>query len=650
MIPAAELLKRLSLLILLVAAGIFQPLSATALPIVIVEEQFEDSVNIQDQVLFFIDSSKTRDIYSIINEKFESLTLLQDSNFLNHKYYYWATFSICNDSKFDRLLLYCGEFDHIRLFQQGALGEDPVKAGLLTNYLERAYQNERYMPIVIPQGQTLRYYVRISNELRDFRNEISFSIQTKAFEQNKRNKWIADRSGYDTFFGFFFGATILFLAFSAFQFFYYQDKAYLFYIGYLFTLVLYYLRIFESGTQFNVLFSYWMEWYYYFEAPIPLLCIIAYIYFLIHFLGLPEKNPSLHKLFRYSAWGVLAYIFIDVLIKLFSLEASFEAYFYSRLFGVFVGIYAVIGVLKLRDWLTFFIIIGSLFLLLGGGASILIYAVKGSSPKVFNDIVLNSETDFWKIPISYMQIGIILEVFLFSVGLSYRNKILITEKEENERKWAESELKALKAQLNPHFIFNSLNSVIDLIQKEENEDAEDYIVQFSFLLRKVLENSERAEISLEEEMETCRQYLSLEKLRFKGSFQYSIIVSDGLNLEDIFIPPFLFQPYLENAIWHGLLHKEAGRKEVQLKVHQRDGFIVCEVDDNGIGRLAAGKINANNPLKKRSFGMNIIRDRLKALGTLGTHHLTINIIDKRNEEGEPCGTIVEVLIPHPKNN
>ena len=132
----------------------------------------------------------------------------------------------------------------------------------------------------------------------------------------------------------------------------------------------------------------------------------------------------------------------------------------------------------------------------------------------------------------------------------------IVEKERKLGKERELEMQALRAQMNPHFIFNSLSSINHFVLKNETEAASDYLTKFSKLIRTVLNNSKKSMVSLEEELEMLRLYLEMENLRFKNAFSYGIHLDEMVKPTCIFIPPLLFQPFVENAVWHGLMHKK----------------------------------------------------------------------------------------------
>lgn len=215
------------------------------------------------------------------------------------------------------------------------------------------------------------------------------------------------------------------------------------------------------------------------------------------------------------------------------------------------------------------------------------------------------------------------------------------------KKVAETRLMALRAQMNPHFIFNSLNSIQECIVNEKIEDAHRYLSQFSRLLRMVIDYSEKSLISLDKEIEFLKLYLELESLRFGRSFQYQIHVDESIDDEETLIPSLLIQPFVENAIWHGLLHKKGDRKlQLSFLINSNDQ-LVCIVEDNGIGRAKAAAIKAGkmDAQSHESKGMRISQERIDLL-QLQTHlNPEIKIEDLSDSNNEPSGTRVSVTLP-----
>ena len=200
-------------------------------------------------------------------------------------------------------------------------------------------------------------------------------------------------------------------------------------------------------------------------------------------------------------------------------------------------------------------------------------------------------------------IVLIAGVFLF-LGFRKRQKIKAEQKEILlKAEISETELKALRAQMNPHFIFNALNSIADYINKNDAKSADYYLGKFAKLMRGILENSEEKEIPLSEELKMLEFYMDLESLRFKNKFNYEIKIADDINPENTFIPPMILQPFVENSILHGLSKKENNGK-ITIHIDKIEDLLKCTIEDNGIGRK-----NPNENLGK-SYGVKLTRERI----------------------------------------
>jgi LytS/YehU family sensor histidine kinase len=212
---------------------------------------------------------------------------------------------------------------------------------------------------------------------------------------------------------------------------------------------------------------------------------------------------------------------------------------------------------------------------------------------------------------------------------------------EIQKLLAETQLMALRAQMNPHFVFNCLNSIQECIVTEKYGEASLYLNKFSKLFRLVLNNSSKIMISLTEEIEVLELYLTLEHMRFEKSFQYNIHVSEDLETDEILIPSMLLQPFVENALWHGLMHKPTDRILNVCFKKLSDDVFQCIIDDNGIGRRKALELKEEQSKTKRhvSKGMSICKDRIELLQKQG-QHAVLQIIDKYDDAGEATGTKV----------
>ncbi len=247
---------------------------------------------------------------------------------------------------------------------------------------------------------------------------------------------------------------------------------------------------------------------------------------------------------------------------------------------------------------------------------------------------------------------LLLGIFIFrSLALKRKNERLSTEKGQAElqQKVAELEMQALRAQMNPHFIFNCLSSINRFIFKNDNKVASDYLTRFSRLIRMVLIHSQKKLVSLEDELEMIRIYLDLERLRFKDAFDYSITTTNIVDPGTIFIPPMLLQPFCENAVWHGLMHKETkGHLNVILSemVHDSQKTLLCVIEDDGVGREKAAGMFSKSAGKEKSMGLKITTERLALLNREKNFTSFYKIEDILNDEKEVSGTRIHLKIKH----
>lgn len=243
-----------------------------------------------------------------------------------------------------------------------------------------------------------------------------------------------------------------------------------------------------------------------------------------------------------------------------------------------------------------------------------------------------------------------LEILIvaFLIYFLYRRRIHIIRNAEQEKtainkQIAESELTALRAQMNPHFIFNAINSIQNFILKNDSASAHKYLTKFARLIRSVLENSKRDVILLSHEMEALTLYIELEALRASFSFDFAISVHTDTNPDSVLVPPMLIQPFVENAILHGLMPLSDKRGHLTIDFSQEGNILNCVIEDNGIGRAAAEEIKMKKRSTHVSMGTSVTQERLDILNKQNGIPTQVIIIDKM-EDGVAAGTIVKICI------
>lgn len=216
---------------------------------------------------------------------------------------------------------------------------------------------------------------------------------------------------------------------------------------------------------------------------------------------------------------------------------------------------------------------------------------------------------------------------------------------DTQRKMADVEMQALRAQMNPHFIFNCLNSINRYIVKSDQITASLYLTKFAKLIRLILDNSNSKYVTLTNELEALRLYIEMESIRFEKQFTYEIKVEDEVQSDSIYVPPLIIQPYVENAIWHGLLHKEtAGKLQISVEMLS-ESMLQCTIEDNGIGRKKASELRSKSASTKKSLGMKLTEDRLALLGKKAHVFASVEVEDMVDCAGDAQGTKVIIKIP-----
>jgi len=216
---------------------------------------------------------------------------------------------------------------------------------------------------------------------------------------------------------------------------------------------------------------------------------------------------------------------------------------------------------------------------------------------------------------------------------------------DTQRKMTEIEMQALRAQMNPHFIFNCLNSINRYIVKSDQVTASLYLTKFAKLIRLILDNSNNKNVMLTNELEALKLYIEMEALRFDKKFNYRIMVDHGVNTDNIEVPPMIIQPYVENAIWHGLLHKDTpGCLCISVSLPE-ENILQCIIEDDGVGREKAKELKSKSAMTRKSLGMKLTENRLALLNKYAELNASVDIVDLKTNKNEAVGTKVILKIP-----
>ncbi|HEU4471490.1 MAG TPA: histidine kinase, partial [Flavisolibacter sp.] len=254
---------------------------------------------------------------------------------------------------------------------------------------------------------------------------------------------------------------------------------------------------------------------------------------------------------------------------------------------------------------------------------------------------------FWQTTLFYLLVACLS---LGAIYAFHRYRIRQIEEREKiktslQRQLAQVEMKALRAQMNPHFIFNCLNSINGYIAHNEQKEASIYLARFSKLIRMILENAQHDFIPLESELATLSAYLEIEAVRFQNRFSWHLDVDEGISVSSLLIPSMVIQPYIENAIWHGLMHQPQ-KGDLHIRFVQTDeGLLQVTIEDNGIGREKSKQLASKTALKDKSYGMKITSERIQLLNETLSAKASFEVEDLYDDNGEACGTRIRLQLP-----
>lgn len=392
------------------------------------------------------------------------------------------------------------------------------------------------------------------------------------------------------------------------------------------------------------------------EVPLLLLLIVTYALFLKYFFSLDQQAPKIFKNLNRLISSLLVVVGLYLFGGLFLYELPAFQYLVSSpintlvavLFLVPSGIFlrhAVKQGIGTKNRYYWYFMLGTAILIVGPLMTQLSF--------YFNSLFSGLDSFL------YVEISVLLEIAFFYQALSIKEDYFYEDRDRTARALAEqqaanqtlqinkleADFNALKAQMNPHFIFNSLNSLKALIQEQQTREAVDYLVKFSALVRVALEKADQPLITLEEEVDFCKNYLAIEALRMPD-LVYEVSIEESLDLSFLEIPPFILQPFLENALRHGLALQE-GPRNLRFIIQSYQEGIQCIIDDSGVGREKAKQLKSlTKTERKRALGMQNIKDRLRMHHQIYQHQIDFTLTDKKDATGQASGTRVDLFIPN----
>lgn len=643
---------------------------------------------LEEEVLYYAtDSDLTFD--QIIQEKsFQPLGNKEDYTDLNNL---WLQFEVINRDSLPKPYYFRSNVSHITLYQKSAEGKwEELVAGAMTPLKLRTDRDE-YPWVVkteIDSQTAIEFYIHLEKSRYGIKFFNLFMGDQLAYYDYYYHyeKYIENTEIFSAV--YVAGLTMVFI-FILMMYLLVKDTVYLYYLLYLFFQIIYSLISFSGHPlRWINLSRYYLSLNFLWVEAVQFMFIGFYILFILKLLEI-GKTDWLGKTMLIAAYLSFAYAVFSLVFLYFnySSENLGTMFIISRSIALPANLMFIIAILvKVRHPLIFYFAVAHMFFFFGAILSVWIF-LKGKTTDPYSVFFFKNSPD------TIFQAGLLGEVICFSLALAYRVRIIQNEKRESIRAYIHQlkknkaiqeemnreldrmihhkteeliqvyseierrrarELKlefeqklnkleniALRSQMNPHFLFNSMNAIKHLIVKGKTEKASNYLDDFSILLRGILLNSKKETVSVAEELRMLELYLKMEKARLGRSFDFEIENGDLPELEMYAIPVLLLQPIVENAIWHGLQPSLREEKKVRVSCKLENDLII-EIKDNGIGREASLKNKEENKPLHQSIGLEIVRDRLALYNH--SRDLKINFkIEDLKKDGQASGTLVTFI-------
>jgi sensor histidine kinase YesM len=477
---------------------------------------------------------------------------------------------------------------------------------------------------------------------------------------------------------FVLGVMFILSVYHFFLYFQHKDKTYLYYSSYTFLIFIGLLNRPINGFIAEIIKPF-KDTLDHLSLNLILNYNMVYFIFILTLLDMKAYSIRWNNFILKYVFGLF---FFTILIEIgYQITGNFQVinggHFFFLLATYLLGITSFIPVFRMKNHLKYYIIIGSLFLFI---TTLLVSIIKRL------DLTVSEK----EIRYSIFYFGLIIENIFFSLALGAKQKRILQDKnssqdklikqlkenvklrskvhrqlEQNvatlskqaeveklealkakyDKELAELKMTSLRSQMNPHFIFNSLNSIKSYIIDNKKENAVYYLNKFSKLIRKILAATMEREISLADEIETMELYVNIENIRFDNQISYSVTVDESLNINTLKIPSLILQPFIENAIWHGLASKE-GDKKLDIKVKKEaHHFVKITITDNGVGRKRSAEINKKKIHKRNSIGIKLTEERLRNFAKDYHNNYSLTFKDLYDKDGLAKGTEVILKIP-----
>lgn len=558
---------------------------------------------------------------------------------------YWARGSLKNDLDNDTVVYFYSRNHLVYLFRTDQTGNtDTLTGGAFATSSQVAHPYCPYaIPLRIKRRQTLSFYLQTFN-LHEQEPVIDFLILTnEQFQKDSVTMYRQTLTSAIITISFTASLFLLFLI-TLFAFSQSRQPIFLSYSLYLLGNVIYGCIHLPEITLIGTWLKEVPGLRIYLNYPIQFVCFAAYSLFAIDLLNIRDHDRFLYRAMRLLIFVYLAAAVAQFTLTLFTFHTGIRNYIFiiSRAILIPINIYLVIrAAYTIRTPVFKYFLVGvSIYLI---AALLAAYRVIIDENMVILDGTLTSTNIF--------QLGILIEIICFAFAVGFKIRMMDISRQaseqayigelkkqlDTEKRLAEVEASALRSQMNPHFIFNSMNAIRFLIMSHKNQEAVTYLNRFSKLIRLILEYAQQNQITLEQELTALDLYLGIESTRFDDSFSYRIDVAGDVDTSQILIPPLLLQPFAENAVWHGLLPKKESDKTLLIDVRTDDDGYVIRVEDNGIGRAAAGRLRKTKNDHHTSMGTRITCERVELFNLAQRSDISIIY-----EDAASGGTIVMI--------
>lgn len=594
---------------------------ARPIPIVLKSTQKEYYV-VRQYAEYYEDSLRQKTIQDVTkNHVFKKISE-KDADFTNtnNASAYWLHFYVVNHTSdlTDFIIeMYDYDINEVDMYIKNSSGNYiEKKSGLDFPFDTRDFAHKNIcFKLPIPLKDTTEVFMRLySNSLNVFEPVIKTHEQFYAYSLKEY-----------VLLGIFYGFMVLIILYNFISFLILRVKHYLYYILYASGILIYLMS--KNGTGFQYLWPNFPMLNSHIDSLSITISIAFLSLFSMEFLQIKKQTSALYKLFQLIILLEIIAVVIHSIYPSSALCTLVNIIFVQICF--WAGFKTYINGLKSAKWFVFAFVFLNLFFLI-----FWLEYMNWLPSSIFTVYALN--------------IGVIIQFIFLSVSITESIKDSEREKQkttlelmQTTEKNKSMRLIELKKQMNPHFIFNALNSILERILTDKKEQAVDFLTRFSKLIRDTLNYSEQIFIPLSEEIAFIENYLSLEQMRLGNTFSYTIDIEDAIPVDDIEFPSFILQPFIENAIWHGLMPKRE-TKNIRLNIFHEKNVLHVQIIDNGIGRDAASKLKEKET--HGSKGISIVRERLSLIQLTYQLKTNLTITDLFDELDQPIGTMVHIQI------